>query len=520
MNGSRVGVLRQIVENNKDKVFLIDSIKGNEYTYGDIEDLASRLALIFKEEGLEKGDKVAIILPNCIEFIIIYFACMQLGAVPVPINIKSTPREIAFLLDHSEARMLFVSSLKRQDMVEKIHLLQNEKKLLKTVFLGEVDLLGEIKRRKRLSDTPFGNIHDDDTFLMMYTSGTTKQPKGVMISYGALIGNGLAFIRFQNLERGLRFYGILSLSYTAGFYNLIMVPFLLEGSVVIDEEFGPMSLLTFWKKISKHEVSGLWLVPSILSIMLALDKSELGKKYCNERNIKVAFVGTAPLHESLRKNFEERYSLSLYQSYGLSELLFVSTNSPSFPCNRGVGRILPGINVNIIREEAGAAQPCSSDTFDRSGELLITTEYLMQGYYKNAEEEKKLMVGGSFFTGDVGFIDEEGYLFITDRKKDLIIKGGINISPKEIEDAVMKLDKVEEVAVIGIPDEKSGEEVVLLVRAAEGLSGEEIRNYCKENIAPFKAPKYIHFVDKFPKSVTGKIQKNKLRELVISAKIQ
>src|SRR3989344_3141204 len=211
----------------KDKVFIIDSITNKEFTYGNIEELSLRLATLISEKGINKGERIAIILPNCIEFILIYFSCMQIGAIPVPINIKLHKTEIISILNESDPKLLFLNSINNNlnDLSNKVETLFLC--LTGNSSLKEFDLLATIKEKKQYSSVLFDNIVDSDTFIIGYTSGTTNKPKGVEFSYKNIISNGCSFIQMVELDSNSRFYEILSLSYTAGFYNLLIVPALL-----------------------------------------------------------------------------------------------------------------------------------------------------------------------------------------------------------------------------------------------------------------------------------------------------
>ena len=489
----------------KDKVFIIDSITNKEFTYGNIEELSLRLATLISEKGINKGDRIAIILPNCIEFILIYFSCMQIGAIPVPINIKLHKTEIISILNESDPKLLFLNSMNNNlnDLSNKVETLSLC--LTGNSSLKEFDLLATIKEKKQYSSVLFDNIVDSDTFIIGYTSGTTNKPKGVEFSYKNIISNGCSFIQMVELDSNSRFYEILSLSYTAGFYNLLIVPALLGGSVVLDSAFEISTALNFWKKVQKYQVNVLWLVPSIISMILSLNYSSNDLKYCNSRNIKAVFSCTAPLSENLQESFELKFSLPLRNTYGLSELLFVSANLPSQIRNKGVGKILPGCKVAIINADGGEL---SSERF---GEIVVKSDYMNQSYYKHNLEITAINKD-CFYTGDMGFLSADGFLYITDRKKDLIIRGGINISPAEIEEIIRKDKAVNEVAVIGLPHELQGEEIVAILNVGSGFSEKQLLERCRSSLASFKIPNRFLYVDHFPRSVTGKIQKTKLKE--------
>lgn len=504
MTTVQVAKLRGIFERNRDRVFIVDSLKNKEYTYKDIEDSSLRVASLLRKSKIQKGDKVSIILPNCIEFIVLYFACMEIGAIPIPINIKLHQKEKEYILQNSGAKMLFMDSSMKEELTSLSH--------LDVFYTDKKNLLELAQNEVPYSKRSFEDIQDDDTIIIIYTSGTTARPKGVMITYGNIIRNGSMFVALLGMTSDLRFYGWLAHAYLGGFYNLMLIPFLAEGSILLDEAFNPNVALTLWNKIKKYSVTALWLVPSIMSIILSIDRST--KKFTKkDHTIKLALVGTAPLPVTLKRRFEDRYAMALYENYGLSETFFISTNSPGFPLNKGVGKIVPECEVFILDDDG---KPCPKGV---PGEIVVKTKYLMQGYYKNAEETKKSVRDGKFYTGDVGYVDADGYLFITDRKKDIIIRGGINISPKEVEEAILSHPKVDEVAVIGVPNQLTGEDVFAVVKAKPGVHEDDLKEVCKQSLASFKIPNKFIFVEEFPRSVTGKIQKAVLKEMLQGGKL-
>lgn len=516
--------LRTRFEKNRDKIFLIDAINDCKFKYGEIEDLSLRLASLLNKIGIKRREKVVILLPNCPEFVVIYFACMQIGAIAVPINIKLHLEEIQYILSKSEARALFFqASLKKTlknclDSFPAIKLLPLEptngldtknKLLAKGNKIKRFDFFSKFAHEAKYSEMSFQKIGDEDIAIIVFTSGTTKRPKGVLIPYKSIIRNGLTFSKQLGLGQNLRFYEVLPLSYLGGFYNLMMIPFFIGGSIVLDHIFNPTTALNFWDKVEKYKVNALWLVPSIISALLILDRSDTGKNYCRN-HIRIALVGTAPLFPVIKKKFEKKYSLKLYENYGLSETLFVSTNSPKVSNNRGVGKLLAGCQVSIV-DEAGQVRKVNE-----RGEIVVKSPYLTSGYYKNKEEEKISFKGDKFYTGDIGYMDKESFLYITDRKKDLIIRGGINISPKEIEEVIAIHPLVNEVVVVGIPHALYGEEVVAVVSAKVGLNKRDIIQLCRNHLAIFKIPKKVVFVKELPRGVTGKVQKNKIKEIVLA----
>jgi long-chain acyl-CoA synthetase len=302
------------------------------------------------------------------------------------------------------------------------------------------------------------------------------------------------------------------MAYMAGFYNLILLPFIAGATVVIDEAFSPQKILNFWEVPLKYNVNILWLVPTILSMLMRIDRDERAKEYC-EFNIRYVLIGTAPLPTQLRKDFEEKYRVKVYENYGLSETLFVTTNSPNTPVIDGsVGRPL-SCSISIIGQEGERL------AFGSEGEIMVKTPDLMRGYLDiETGEVKRVNLRELFPTGDIGYLDAEGNLFITGRKKDLIIKGGINISPQAIENVLTEHKAVEQVAVIGIEHPILCEDIAAVVKLKDGYSFERekssIIEHCRVNLSQNQQPSTFFEIEEFPLTSTGKIDKKRLKALV------
>lgn len=514
-----INKFKKIFNKNRERSFFIDILNGKEFTYGEIENLSLKLASLLAAKGIRKSDKIAIVLPNCIEFVILYFACMQLGAIPVPINHRLNLSEVEYILLNSKAKVIFISPI----FFNKLYEICNAKGILLFCFepdklinnkstlsgLVNFDFFKEINALDPYSDSKgiFGEITDDDAAIIIYTSGTTARPKGVVISYGNIINHGSLFVKLLGLEPSLRFYGSFALSYLGGFDNLLIIPMLGGSTIVLDRAFDAMTAINFWNNVKQYNINALWLVPSMLSIILSIDRSSKSQRIA--KRIKLALVGTAPLPSALKGKFEEKYGLTLYENYGTSETLIVTVNSPGSSFIRGVGKIMPGRKILIINQKG---ENCGVNEL---GEIVVKTKYMNNWYYENPTETKQAFKDDMFYTGDMGHLDEDGYLFITDRKKDLIIRGGINISPQEIEEIISKYPSVSGVAVVGIPHSVQGEEIVALVVSAKALAERAIQEYCHKHLAPFKIPQHILFTEELPRGVTGKIQKNKVKELAM-----
>ena len=455
-----------------------------------------------------------------------YLGCLYLGVVTVPVNPALAPKEIQFILRHSRAKLLIVSpnTIDRVDLVSlddpapEVRCLNSESNGLSLPHDVEPWDLSAIPAGAALA--PFEGVSPEDTMTIVYTSGTTASPSGVVHRISDMIDNARVFNHSLGIGPANRFYACLAMSYLGGYYNLLMLPYVGESSVVLTQAFGPQNALNFWDIPRNHGVNTLWLVPTIMSILMELDRGKDGATFCRER-VHLALVGTAPLPLELRRRFEDRYGITLCENYALSETFFLTTNEPSLPIVDGsAGRKLPGIEVSIM-DEGG-----KSLAQDQEGEVYVRTPYLMQGYYNPARGEPDLLPQGDWFpTGDIGFLSANcnpsthSNLFITGRKKDLIIRGGVNISPAAIENVLYQHPAVAECAVVGIPHPHYGESVAAAVRLREGHEFKQVRadliELCKVDLGEVRQPSHIVRIEEFPHSSSGKIQKAKLRELVV-----
>ncbi len=510
--------LLDVFERNASRTLLIDAASGAEWSYGRFLHESRCLARFLQEADIAPGDPVVLSMENCIELALLYFACMHAGARVVPVNPSYHPRDFAAILGRVSARHFFTTPAVRARVDEvldgrpDVRLFcfnpaadrpREAQRALVNLDLATV-LAGHGPSARTLADNGEG-----DVFLTMYTSGSTGLPKGINITCGGLLGNGRVFCEHMGIGPEHRFLNILAMTYLGGIYNLTLLPILAEGSVVLDAVFGPTNVFAFWERVREHQVNTLWFSPTMLSMLLALeDDEDLG---WIPSQVRLALVGMAPLPVDLKKRFEGRFGFALQQNYALSETTFLTTTRPGAGTKLGsVGTALPGVDVLILGDDL---KPLPSG---QEGQIGVRTPYLMKGYDQDVTAPTH---EGLFLTGDVGRIDGDGELFVTGRLKDLIILGGVNISPKTIEDVLYGLEGVQEAAVVGVPHPVYGEEVALVVRPRESFRGkvttEAVRRYCEANIAHFQRPKLIYLLDEIPKGATGKIHKATLRTWLV-----
>lgn len=510
-------MITDVVERRRDHVFLVDAVTGREITYSEFHRRACAVAAELRRRGIRKGDRIAVMLPNSCELAILYFACIYLGAVIVPINPSLSKSDVQFILQSCKPALIVAGS-SSADSIKTLHAnvltLSTAQEAIKHAS-GSEQQEHEIKIDDLANEyefIPLETADPEDLIVIMYTSGTSAKPKGLAHRLGRMFRNAVAFARAQHIDEDSRFYLTLSMAYMGGFYNLLVLPFLCGASVVVDHVFDARSSLSFWDKAKNNQVNTLWLAPTVLSILLRMDRGRTGEEFCRS-SVRHAFVGFAPLPLKVKDEFEARYGVRLIENYGLSETLFVTARSRSdFGAGGYVGEALPGVELRIVNDLEESLPPGAD------GEVQILTPDLMAGYLDADGTLSKMEPAAWFPTGDVGHLDERGSLFITGRKKDLIIRGGVNISPAAIEEALMHIPGVAEVAVVSIPHELYGEDVVAVLKLDAGVELESILDsvvaYAKCNLAQHQQPARYISIDELPRTANGKIQKARIRELV------
>ncbi|OGV42615.1 MAG: hypothetical protein A2X46_04950 [Lentisphaerae bacterium GWF2_57_35] len=494
-----------IVRSRSHSVFLIDMIRSETYTFSQFDEWARGLAWNLQERGLKRGERIAFLLKNGADFAALYFACLYAGVVAVPVNPALSKKEIGYILEHAGLCEV-IYDVSYAGLFDALRLKEKQIRLLCAGRSSSVDdahlWWNTSPDSSAICITP--EICDSDVYSLNFTSGTTGLPKGVPHRVADLFAAARAFNLHTDIGSNHRIYHILPMSYMAGFLNTLICPFVAGGSVVVNHPFSPQTLFQFWGGVCQYQVNTLWLVPTMLSALLRADRDSFASEYCR-LNIRLVCVGTAPLPAKLKSDFEKAYGIKLYESYGLSETLFVAGNTPSMDFKAGsVGCALSGVAIRIAQD----------------GEIMIQAPWTMPGYFSYDLQRPDVLSHSWFPSGDIGHLDEDGYLFITGRKKDLIIRGGQNISPRSVEEVLETHSDVLQVGVVGIPHAFYGEEVVAVVLLKPGLSIEvlkaELDAKCRQELSFASIPTRYVQCKEMPMSVTGKLQKNKLREWVLS----
>jgi long-chain acyl-CoA synthetase len=482
--------------------------------YRDILAKADVLAAFLSKKGVGKGDRVALFLRNSPEFIYAVFAISKLGAIVVPVNTFLKEDELSYILEDSGSTLLIASAV-HQKVVEA----SRARELCNTVLWegSPAAIESEESRFETVWEGAWGDAvyaggSLDDTAVIIYTSGTTGRPKGAMLSNRNVLSNaesGRIAVKVTRRDRVIIFLPMFhSFTFSIG----VILPLYIGASIVIIRSIQPFS--NIFKQTLMKRVTIFFGIPDVYN---ALSKAKLPWYFIWFNRIRAFISGAAALQpktlDAMAKKFKRA---TLLEGYGLSEASpAVCINTFDKQKAGSVGRVLPGYEIKIVNEEM--------EELPRGeiGDIITHGDHVMQGYLNRPDATAETIVNGWLLTGDMGYMDEEGFLFIVDRKKDLIISKGINIYPREIEECIDHFAGIKASAVVGIADEKSGEIPVAYVELdeeTEALDEAGLKKHLREHLANYKQPKQIHVIEELPKNATGKILKRVLKEQLEASK--
>ena len=496
--------LRELLEqrtiDTREKVFLFSEPDGRQFTYSEFDRAVNRAAAMLSAHGIAKGDVVSLLMPNSVEYIIAYFACWKLGALAGPVNSLLKEQETAFVLNNSETKAMLVNS-EFQERIEKI---RGELPHLQSVitFDAEAEATREFGETDNSGQDARAPSKDDDA-IIIYTSGTTGRPKGCLLTHGNVIANARQISEWLGFTRNDRLLTIMPLFHMNAVSVTTMSALYAGGSTVVSPKF---SAKRFWNAISDYQITSFGSVATMLSMLLNTYPDGVPEGLKTDQ-LRFAMCGSAPVPSEVMKKFEETFNCPVVEGYGLSESTCRSTFNPPDERRR------PGSCGLPIGNEMKVFDDNDREVADGElGEIVLRGENILKGYYKNPEATSAAFRNGWFHTNDVGYRDTDGYFFIVDRKSDMIIRGGENIYPREIDEVLYQHPAVAAAATIGVPDQLYGEEVAAFVVLKEGkkISEEELIAYCTERLADYKCPKSIRIVKDIPKGPTGKLLKREL----------
>ena len=470
-----------------------------EMTYAELERAALGVAAGLRRRGVEPGQRVALLVPNVPDFTVAYFGILYAGAVVVPINVLAVAPEVAYFLDDSEARLLIVHPL----FEEPGRRGAGEAGVPVVIAGGDgPDTLSALAEGEALEAVhPTGA---EDSAVILYTSGTTGHPKGAELTHANLFLN-CAFVvpKLVPLQPAeLRSLAALPLFHSFGQTCIQNATIAVGGAFSLLPRFDPE---TAFEIIERDRITLFAGVPTMYSALL----NHRGDREYDLSGLRYCMTGGAPMPVEVMRDFEARYPVKILEGYGLSETSPVASFNVIDKLREAgsIGYPVWGVDMAIL-DDAGRPQPDGE-----RGEICIRGHNVMKGYLNRPEASKEALEGGWFHSGDIGYRDGNGCYWIVDRKKDMILRGGFNVYPREVEEVLYQHELIVEAAVIGVPHESHGEEVKAVVALAAGgsLSPEEVTAFCKERVAAYKYPRIVEIVDALPKGPTGKILKRELR---------
>lgn len=466
-------------------------------TYAELDDLSARFAAVLRDRGVRPGDRVAMTMPNVPLFPVVYYGILRAGGVVVPMNPLLKAREVAYVLRDSGARVAVVFPLFADEVAHAAaeagaECLVTEPREFHDLLTAAAPLSGVVGRE------------DADPALILYTSGTTGTPKGAELTHGNLVSN-TATTAGTLVQAGPDdvLFGGLPLFHAFGQTCALNTSVAAGATLTLLPRFDPQRAL---EVVHRDGVTVFLGVPTMFAALL---HAELPDGFDASR-LRVAVSGGAAIPVEVLRGFEQRFGATVLEGYGLSETSPVASfNHPDRPRKAGsIGVPIRGVEMKLVAEDGSRTGP------GEVGEIAIRGENVMRGYVNQPGATAEAMRDGWFHSGDLARVDDEGFYFIVDRKKDLIIRGGYNVYPREIEEVLYEHPAVAEVAVVGVPHDAHGEEVaaVIALRGGAAATADEIRDYVKERIAAYKYPRIVTFVAELPKGPTGKILK---REIVV-----
>ncbi|MBW6463293.1 MAG: long-chain fatty acid--CoA ligase [Firmicutes bacterium] len=505
---------------------------GRELSYGALAAEAESLAAALADLGVKKGDRVAIHLPNSTQFPIAYFAALSIGAIVVPCNPLYVAREMEYQLKDSGAETI-ITLTRFYKMIKEIQPKTDLKNIIvsniKDYFPGMLSFLYTVAKEKKEGDRveltagdhsftdltkkyagkkpPLIEVKPEDRALFLYTGGTTGVSKGAVLQHRNLVANMYQVKAWcTDYEDGKEvILGVLPFFHSYGLTTILNLGLLNGGKLVLLPRFVLEDAL---KTIDKQKPT---LFPGVPTIYVAINNAPNLEKY-DIKSIRVCISGAAPLPVEVQQQFEKNTGGKLVEGYGLSETSPVTHANPVYGKRKpgSIGLPMPDTEFKIVDVETGETEMPIGEI----GEICLRGPQVMEGYLNMPDETANSIRDGWFFTGDIAKADEEGYAYIVDRKKDMVIAGGFNIYPRDIEEVLYTHPKILEAAVAGINDPYRGEtlKAYIVLKEGESMTEEEVFEHCKKNLAAYKVPKLVAFKDELPKTMIGKVLRRMLRE--------
>lgn len=480
-------------------------------TYAEADRRANCICNGMLESGLEKGDRFSYLSKNSIDMAIMYFAASKAGIVPVPLNYRLAPREWLYIINDAESKALFCE----QEFVAGIDSIRDELSSVSSYIVIDGSADSWIAHDDWLSEDtekPDVEVSEDDQLYQMYTSGTTGLPKGVMLSQRAIDCNMTMIANSIGMATGADKLLIVAPMYHAAAGIGLMTSAALGNTIVVHRDFDPVAVV---ESLCTDGITTATLVPAMIQACLVGVKDIAERQY---PDLRVLFYGASPIAQETLREAMNIFGCDFFQGFGMTETTAMVTGLSVDIHKRALagepdlllsaGRAVLGTEIRIVDDNDIEVER------GMVGEIVARGPQLMMGYWNQPEATEKALKGGWMHTGDAAYMDEEGFIYIQDRIKDMIVSGGENIYPAEIESALFEHPAVADAAVIGIPSEQWGESVLafLLLKPGETVTTDELIDFCRPRLAGFKIPRKFEFLDEIPRNASGKVLKKDLRE--------
>ncbi|WP_026560291.1 fatty acid--CoA ligase family protein [Bacillus sp. J37] len=506
-----------VKEHGSKPAFIFD---GTETTYLQLEGAINQFASSLKEMGVNKGDHVAIVLGNSPYFVISLYGALRAGATVIPVNPIYTPDEIAYILNNGDVKAAVIVDLllplfeKMESMLPKLeHIItcdtpptSDKKEIDITKLSIYIKLKGFTKMISTGSTQLEGpELDEEDVAVILYTSGTTGKPKGAMLTHKNLYCNAVDTANYLKMNKEDVIVTVLPMFHVFCLTVALNAPLMNGATLLIVPRFSPDTVFNLVKTYQATVFAG---VPTMYNFLLQYDKAQPE----DLKSLRMCVSGGASMPVALLKGFEQKFKVILSEGYGLSEASPVTCFNPlDRPRKPGsIGTNIMNVENKVVNELGEELPP------NQVGELIVKGPNVMKGYYKMPEETAFTLKNGWLYTGDLARRDEEGYFYIVDRKKDMIIVGGYNVYPREVEEVLYNHEDVVEVAVLGVPDPNFGEAVkCFVVVKNKTITAEELMEYCQQHLAKYKIPSSIEFLEELPKNTTGKILRRALKDQIL-----
>ena len=505
-SGTVFALVEHQAAQNPNSVYALDTVGSGRVTFGELAQGCQRTAALLRAHGSQPGDTVSLVMPNGLMTLQLLLGAMHGGWCVNPVNLVSAPDQMLYVLGHSDCNVVLVSpewEAKVRGMLA-VLLEGGDRRIAVVVIAADAldwpDLTGSAGDTH--ADAPAAAPTPDATALLMYTSGTTGVPKGVMLTQSNLYANALAISAEHRLSAHDRVLAVLPLYHINAFAVTMLSPLAHGGSLLMPPKF---SAAQFWQQAIEGRCTWINVVPTMISYLLEGEPPPFDQT----RQIRFCRSASSPLPPEQLTEFEEKFSIGIIETMGLTETVAPSFSNPLAAAMRKLGSVgkASGCEARVIDNQL-APMPDGE-----TGEVAIRGPNVMRGYYKNDDATRGAFTpDGWLRTGDLGHRDRDGFFFITGRIKELIIKGGENIAPREIDEALLRHPAVLEAAAVGIPDKYYGQEIMVCVVLREGQDLDEatLRQFCMAQLGRFKTPRVIRFVTDLPRGPSGKVQRLKL----------